>query len=207
MKSWTEAAAQKHTDTAVCMYQHIASAVWTAASPCITQAHHRVRQAEGKCEPIVFCKHWIWNPVITSSISTHCTYCTNLSKKIFYEATKAENHKTLLISFVDRKTRVWGQIHRSPYLDWWQYFCDAADSNNMKDHISNMNLSSNDIPRPCEQKERNINHCLFVCLQHLDTHVSQQGAKPVLEVGSCDLPLNIDRLTDLLYFSCPPKSN
>lgn len=83
----------------------------------------------------------------------------------FYEATKAENHKTLLISFVDRKTRVWGQIHRSPYLDWWQYFCDAADSNNMKDHISNMNLSSNDIPRPCEQKEWNINHCLFVCLQ------------------------------------------
>lgn len=166
MKSWTEAAAQKHTDTAVWMYQHIASAVWTAASPCITQAHHRVRQAEGKCEPIVFCKHWIWNPVITSSISTHCTYCTNLSKKMFfYEATKAENHKTLLISFVDRKTRVWGKIHRSPYLDWWQYFCDAADSNNMKDHISNMNLSSNDIPRPCEQKERNINHCLFVCLQ------------------------------------------
>lgn len=72
-----------------------------------------------------------------------------------------------------------------------------------------MNLSSNDIPRPCEQKERNINHCLFVCLQRylIDTHVSQQGAKPVLEVGSCDLPLNIDRLTDLLYFSCPPKSN
>lgn len=130
-----------------------------------------------------------------------------VKKFFFYEATKAENHKTLLISFVDRKTRVWGKIHRSPYLDWWQYFCDAADSNNMKDHISNMNLSSNDIPRPCEQKERNINHCLFVCLQRylIDTHVSQQGAKPVLEVGSCDLPLNIDRLTDLLYFSCPPQ--
>lgn len=153
------------------MYQHIASSVWTETSLLYNPGPSSCKDTWRKMWTSHFLstcysKHWIWNPMITSFISTHCIYCTNLSKVsfFFYEATKAENHKTLFISFVDRKTRVWGQIHRSPYLDWCHYFCDAADSNNMNDHFSNMNLSSNDITRPCEQKEWNINHCLFVCL-------------------------------------------